>query len=151
MSLCLFISMILGLRILFNSVCPYVTMSFYLYVLVNRTIDLTLWFWDWTSSITQSVNRSLCLFICISMSVNPFHTLKWSFTHKQDAWEPPQNHSWKINLWPFQTEILKINAGFAKKKVLEKVEMITKTPAGKLRSLGPKIICIDKKSTQILA
>ena len=54
--------------------------------------------------------------------------LKWSFTYKQDAWEPPQNHSWKIDLWPLQTEILKIKAGFTK-KMLEKKENITRTPA----------------------
>ena len=40
----------------------------------------------------------------------------------------PQNHSWKIDLWPFQTEILKINAGFAEIK-LERMEKITRTPA----------------------
>ena len=53
-------------------------------------------------------------------------TLKWSFTHKQHAWEPPLNHSWKFDLWPLQTGILKINAGFAEKKP-EKVEKITRT------------------------
>ena len=42
-------------------------------------------------------------------------SLKWSFTHKQHAWEPPLNHSWKFDLWPLQTGILKINAGFAEK------------------------------------
>ena len=41
--------------------------------------------------------------------------LKWSFAYKQHAWEPPQNHTWKNDLWPLQTEILKIKAGFAKK------------------------------------
>ena len=41
---------------------------------------------------------------------------------------PPRNHTWKIDLWPLQTEILKINASFAKKKP-EKVEIITGTPA----------------------
>ena len=41
--------------------------------------------------------------------------LKWSFTYKQHAWEPPQNHGWKFDLWPLQTEILKIKADFAKK------------------------------------
>ena len=34
----------------------------------------------------------------------------------------------KLDLWPLQTGILKINAGFAEKK-LEKVEIITRTPA----------------------
>ena len=41
---------------------------------------------------------------------------------------PPQNHTWKFDLWPLQTEILKIYAGFAEKKP-EKVEIITRTPA----------------------
>ena len=54
--------------------------------------------------------------------------LKWSFTYKQDAWKPPQNHSWKIDLWPLQTEILHIKVGFTKTKQ-EKVEKITRTPA----------------------
>ena len=52
------------------------------------------------------------------------YTLKWSFTHKQDAWEPPQNHSWNLDLCPFQTEILKIDACFAK-KMPERVEIMT--------------------------
>ena len=42
-------------------------------------------------------------------------TLKWSFTYKQHARGPPQNHSWKFDLTPFQTGIFKINAGFAEK------------------------------------
>ena len=54
--------------------------------------------------------------------------LKWSFTYKQHAWEPPPNRGWKIYLWPLKTEILKINTGFAEKKP-EKVEIITRTPA----------------------
>ena len=54
--------------------------------------------------------------------------LKWSFTYKQHAWEPPQNHSWKFDLWPLQNEILKIKAGFAE-KMPKKVEIITRTPA----------------------
>ena len=54
--------------------------------------------------------------------------LKWSFTNKQHAWEPPQNQTWKIDLWPLQTEILKIKVGFTK-KMPEKVEKITRTPA----------------------
>ena len=57
-----------------------------------------------------------------------FLALKWSFTYKQHAWGPPQNHTWKFDLWPLQTGILKINAGFAEKKP-EKVEIITRTPA----------------------
>ena len=40
----------------------------------------------------------------------------------------PPNHTWKIDLWPFQTEILKINAGFAEKKP-EKMEKIIRTPS----------------------
>ena len=53
--------------------------------------------------------------------------LKGSFTHKQNAWEPPLNHSWKFELWPLQTGVLKINAGFAEKKP-KKVVKITRTP-----------------------
>ena len=41
---------------------------------------------------------------------------------------PPQNHTWKIDLWPLQTEILKIKIGFTK-KMPKKVEKITRTPA----------------------
>ena len=54
--------------------------------------------------------------------------LKWSFTYKQHAWEPTQNHTWKIDLWPLQTEILKIKAVFAE-KMPKKVEIITRTQA----------------------
>ena len=54
--------------------------------------------------------------------------LKWSFTYKQHARGPPQNHSWKFDLTPFQTGILKINAGFAE-KMPKKVEIITRTTA----------------------
>ena len=39
-----------------------------------------------------------------------------------------ENHVWKFDLWPLQTGIIKINAGFAEKKP-EKVEIITRTPA----------------------
>ena len=42
--------------------------------------------------------------------------------------DPPPNHTWKIDLWPLQTEILKMKAGFAE-KMPEKVEIITRTPA----------------------
>ena len=66
----------------------------------------------------------------INLTYNPL--LKWSFTYKQHAWEPPQNHTWKIDMWPLQTEILKIKTGFAE-KTPEKVDIITRTPA-ELRS-----------------
>ena len=55
--------------------------------------------------------------------------LEWLFTHKQRAWGPPPlNQSWKINLWPLQTKIFKINAKFII-KLLEKPEIITRTPS----------------------
>ena len=40
----------------------------------------------------------------------------------------PKKQSWKFDLWPLQTGILKINSSFAEKKP-EKVEIITRTPA----------------------
>ena len=81
--------------------------------------------------IDQIINQYYCSTnsILIALKVIPYlwiGLLKWSFTYKQHAWEPPQNHSWKIDLWPLQTEILKIKAGFTK-KMPEKVEKITRT------------------------
>ena len=55
-------------------------------------------------------NKSFCQII-----LQKLEPLKWSFTYKQHAWEPPQNHPWKIDVWPLQTEILKINVNLAEK------------------------------------
>ena len=71
----------------------------------------TLWlesywiFWRWEFEKYRKDSKFDTMNVC----------LKWSFTHKQHAWEPPLNHSWKFDLWPLQTGILKINAGFAEK------------------------------------
>ena len=74
------------------------------------------------------MSRILFKIVYVVYFIVEFEMLKWSFTYKQHARGPFQNHSWKFDLWPLQTEILKIKAGFAE-KMPKKVEIITRTPA----------------------
>ena len=48
---------------------------------------------------------------------NFFQILKWSFTYIKSCMRTPSslNHTWKIDLWPLETEILKIKAILPKK------------------------------------
>ena len=76
----------------------------------------------------KSLVHFLFLYCIQTYSSSSNDTLKWQFTYKQHTRGPPQNHSRKFDLRLLQTGILKINASFAK-KIPEKVEIITRTPA----------------------
>ena len=77
-----------------------------------------LWSWSFSKrwyTLFQETQKVKKFGIYLKYTTVGKKSLKWSFTYKQHAWGPPQNHSWKFDLWPLQTKILKIKASFAKR------------------------------------